>query len=226
MHKEATYKEKYADLKEWMPIVLDEIKKDLKNEHLKKDFYFIKKYLSSKNLNKLSLEDLVEAYSKAIAEDENGEGLGEFITSRWLLKNTEVYDFFEAQLVQVTTDFSALNELDLNLSTKLMEDSIRQFGAVRTYLFAVLNSVVFPKAIFEQLRTRARQDQQQEQAQQEMISQKMTLEQMQKTFETEIARLTDKYEKKLSGLQKKYLIDTDGLKKQMASLQRKLQERK
>ena len=38
-----------------------------------------------------------------------------------------------------------------------------------------------------------------------------------------MARLTDKYEKKLMGLQKKYQLDQEALKKQLAALQRKLQ---
>ena len=44
-------------------------------------------------------------------------------------------------------------------------------------------------------------------------------------FETEMARVKDKYEKKLNGLQKKYQVDVENLKKQIAQLQRKLQER-
>jgi hypothetical protein len=43
-----------------------------------------------------------------------------------------------------------------------------------------------------------------------------------KSFELKMQRLVDKYEKRLSGLEKKYLNDTDILKKQIANLQKKL----
>lgn len=225
MHKDATYQEKYAVLKDWMPSIIETVKKDLKNEHLKKDVYFAKKYLGAININKVTSEDLVQAYQKAIADEEKGEQVGEFITSRWLLKNSEIYEFFENRLSTLTADFSSLDELDKSFSNQLMEDSIREFGAPQTYLFAVLNSVVFPKEIFDRLQQRAKQDQHEKEEEQEVLSQKMTLESMQKAFETEIFRLKDKYEKKLNGLQKKYLVDVEGLKKQVAHLQRRLQEK-
>jgi hypothetical protein len=56
------------------------------------------------------------------------------------------------------------------------------------------------------------------------IQEKQSAETLEKAYEREIARLTDKYEKKLQGLQKKYLFDTEALKKQIATLQRKLNE--
>ncbi len=48
---------------------------------------------------------------------------------------------------------------------------------------------------------------------------------MRQAFEREIARLTDKYEKKLAGLQKKYITDMENFKKQISQLQRKLQDK-
>lgn len=95
MYKNATYKEKFADLQEWIPLLVEAVKKDLRNEHLKKDLNFVKKFLSSKNVHKVTIEELAEAYQKAIQEEEQGEELAEFITSRWLLKNSELYEFFE-----------------------------------------------------------------------------------------------------------------------------------
>src|ERR1700726_3667878 len=110
MYKNATYKEKFADLQEWVPFLVESVKKDLRQEHLKKDFAFVKKYLSSKNIHKVTTEELAEAYQKAIQE-EQGEELAEFITSRWLLKNSEMYEFFEKQLSQIHPDFTNLEEI-------------------------------------------------------------------------------------------------------------------
>lgn len=225
MYKTASYKEKFVDLQEWFPHVIESVKRDLKNEHLKKDYSFVKKFLSSKNLNKLTTEELVHAYQKAIQEEEKGEELAEFITSRWLLKNSELYHFFEQQLSQIQPDFSALEELTSSQAQRLIDASIQQFGAPHTYLFAVLNSVVFPKESFEALRKQAQQHQQKQQEEDQQTFERQTVENMQKTFELEKARLIDKYEKKLAGMQKKYTTDVEALKKQVVHLQRKLQEK-
>lgn len=225
MYKDANYKQKYADLKEWMPSIIDAIKKDLKNEHLKKDLYFVKQFLGSKNIHKLTTDELVEAYSNAIHDQESGEAVAEFVTSRWLLKNSELYEFFERELTQINPEFSAIEQLDEKKSQELVNQSSKQFSAPRTYIFSVLNSVVFPESVFTQLKEKAQKESQQEEQQQVEQSEKLTLENMQKSNEREMARVKDKYEKKLAGMQKKYVTDTEALKKQIAMLQRKLQEK-
>lgn len=224
MDKNATYQQKFNHLKEWMPLIVDSIKKDLKNEHLKKDHVFVKRYLNNKNINKITNEELASAYLNAIAS-ESGESIGELITSRWLLRHSDLYDFFERHLVQISPNFSDLTELTQEQSKSIVEPAIRQFGAVQTNLFSVLNSVVFPPAIFKDLETRARHQHlsviEETQRQEEQLS----AENMRCEHEREIARLTDKYEKKLAGLQKKYIVDVEALKKQVSLLQRKLNEK-
>jgi hypothetical protein len=226
MYKNATYKEKFADLQEWIPFLVDSVKKDLRNEHLKKDLYFVKKFLPSKNIHKVTTNELAQAYQKAIQEEEQGEDLAEFITSRWLLKNSELYEFFEQQLSQISSDFTNLEEINLVQAQALIEASIHQFGAPHTYLFSVLNSVVFPQESFQTLKIQAQQHQEKEKEETQQAVEQLTVEQMRKEFEREMMRLTDKYEKKLAGLQKKYISDVEGLKKQVAQLQRKLQQGK
>lgn len=225
MLKDTTYQEKFQMLDEWMEEIIDTVKRDLKTEHLKKDWAFFKKYFGEKNINKMSTEDLVQGYRSAIANAENGETIGEFIASRWLLKNTEIYQYFEAQLSSISSDFSSLTQLDLPHATKIMEGSVSQFGALKTYLFSVFNSVVFPESVFTQLRKKAQEQVKHEEKQHEETKGVMLLEDLRKSHERDIARLTDKYEKKLIGMQKKYLIDTEGFKKQIAHLQRKLLEK-
>lgn len=225
MYKNASYKEKYAALDEWFPSIIESVKKDLKNEHIKKDYSFAKKYLSSKNPNKLTTEELVQAYKKAIAEDEKGEELAELLTSRWLLKHSDIYDFFEQQLSRIYPDFTTIEELEMAPSQNLIELARQEFGSSHTYLFAVLNSVVFPADIFKQLHEQAQNETLVQKEQQSLIHENLSLENLKTTYETEIARLTDKYEKKLAGLQKKYVIDIESLKRQVAQLQRKLNEK-
>lgn len=225
MYKNATYKEKFADLQAWIPFLVDAVKKDLRNEHLKKDFYFVKKFLSSKNIHKVSIDELSQAYQKAIQEEEQGEELAEFITSRWLLKNSDLYEFFEKQLSQINPDFTNLEEMTPTQAQTLIDASIVEFGAPHTYLFSVLNSVVFPSENFQKLKMQAQQHQNQQEEENQKNMEQMNAEQMRKSFDREIARLTDKYEKKLAGLQKKYVVDIENLKKQLAQLQRKMQEK-
>jgi polyhydroxyalkanoate synthesis regulator phasin len=226
MYKEATYKQKFADLKEWIPLLIDSVKKDLRNEHLKKDIYFVKRFLSSKNIHKVTTEELVEAYEKAIQEEEKGEELAEFITSRWLINNSELYNFFEEQLSKINPDFASIEVMSAPQAQALIKASVDQFGAPQTYLFSVLNSVVFPKESFQSLRAQAVKDHEENEKETKQALEHLSGEQMRKEFEREIARLTDKYEKKLSGLQKKYVNDIDALKKQVAQLQRKIQPAK
>lgn len=222
MLKDATYKEKFAMLKDWMPLLIDSIKKDLKTEHLKQDPRFAKKYFSGKNLNKLTNEDLVTGYINAI--DEEIDQLGEFIANRWILKNAEIYNYFEEQLIKINPNFQELDILDKTKSLDLADGSSHKFGAANTYLFAVLNSVVFPKEVYAHLNEKAKLQTIQNAKEEKAMLEKLSLQDMVKEHEREIARLTDKYEKKLAGMQKKYHIDTESLKKQLTNLQRKLSQ--
>lgn len=226
MLKNATYQEKFQLLSPWMDEIVEEVKKDLKNDHLKKDWGFAKKYLPSKNIQKVTCDDLAAAYRNAIAAEENGEAIGEFIASRWLLKNSEVYQYFEEELSKITKDFSSLEVLSNEQSLRILEEAIVRFGAIKTYLFSVLNSVVFPEEQYQQLGKRAEKQSKEQEAQSAAELQQLSLDQQFKAHEREMARLADKYEKKLQGLQKKYLIDVENLKKQIAQLQKKLNESK
>lgn len=225
MYKEATYKEKYAVLKDWLPSIVESIKKDIKNEHLKKDFLFIKKYLGSKNPHKVTTEELVEAYQKAIEQEDNGEDLGEFLTSRWLLKNTDLYEFFDKKLSEISDDFTSLEEIELPAAQTIIAQAVNEYGACDTYLFSVLNSVVFPAEAYKQLSQQATKEKEIKKKETTQKEEQLTFDNMKQSYEIEMARLTDKYEKKLAGLQKKYAADTESLKKQIAQLQRKLNEK-
>jgi len=222
MLKEATYKEKFVTLKKWMPSIIEAVKKDLRNEHLKQDFLFIKKYFPGKNINKLTTEELVDGYFAAIQSEDNGEDIAEFITNRWLLKNGDIYNYFETELRKINPDFTAIEEIEKPQAKRMVEESTKEFGAEGTYLFSVINSVAFSDEIFKELGQKAEQEAKTAKMQAEESFAKQSVEQMQRSFEQQIARLSDKYEKKLSGLQKKYTQDTEALKKQISALQRKI----
>ncbi len=216
MLKEMGYQEKFEWLRPWLGRVIESVKKDLRNEHLKIDREFCKRYFLGKNFHNISVEEMAEAYYKDIKG--GNTGLGEFITSRWLLKNTDIYGFFEKKLLSVSEDFDTLDTLPEEQAISLLEGSVREFGPIKTYLFAVLNSVVFPEKMYVDLRHQAENESKKEE--ERVVAESLTA--MQKRHQREISALTDRYEKKLSGLQRKYLKDTEGLKKQVSQLQKKL----
>jgi len=216
------YQEKFECIQPWVESVIETVKKDLKNEHLKKDRNFCKRYFLGKNFNMVTAEEMAPAYQKEIAE--GNVGLGEFITSRWLLKNSDVYDYFEQELSKVNPDFESIEYLDEEFSKQLIAHSTKLFGAIRTYLFAILNSVTFPKHLLEKLREEALKKEKHESEERAHLDTVETLESMQKRHEREVNSLQNRYDKKLSGMNKKYLKDTESLKKQISTLTKKLAE--
>ncbi|MCH9609082.1 MAG: hypothetical protein S4CHLAM45_08450 [Chlamydiales bacterium] len=219
MIKESGYQEKIELVEPWFDQVIEVVKKDLKQEHIKIDRDFCRRYFMGKGANMISSEEMAQAYLKDIAG--GNTGLGEFIASRWLLKNTDIYNYFDEKLRVLTPDFEELEEFEQSLAQSLLEESISQFGAARSYIFAIFNSVVFSDEIYHNLRELALKQTGLEKKQKEEKEIERSLEAMQKRHDREIAALGDRYEKKLSGLRKKYLNDTTLLKKQLNTLQKK-----
>lgn len=224
MHRDTTYKQKFAMLKAWMPQILEPLKKDLRNDHLKNDWEFFKRYFAAKNINKLTIEDFVLAYSKAMEEvdEARAEQIGEFIANRWLMHHTELYDYFEKQLNHINPNFQEIELLSDEQSKQILEPAYSEFSPFNLYVFAVLNSVVFPENVYADLHKKADQALKTAHAQEEADQQLRSIEEVKTSYQQQLARLQDKYEKKLSGLQKKYITDVEGLKKQISQLQRKL----
>lgn len=225
MLKDLTYKEKLNHLKNWIPYIVEGIKKDIKNEHLKKDVGFLKKYFGNKNPNKLTVEEMTEAYTKALAEEELAEQLAEFMVNRWLMHYSEIYYYFEQELRKINPDFEKIDLIDNQKAQPILTGSAQQFGAPDTYLFSILNSVAFSDETYNQLAQKAEAQHKQDIKNANDNAERQKSELTQRAFEEQIARITDKFEKKLLGLQKKYQIDVEALKKQIASLQRKLNEK-
>jgi len=220
MLKETGYQEKIEMLAPWLEEIIEDVKKDLKNEHLKIDKQFCKKYFFGKSAAHIQVKEMVEAYRTDISK--GNIGLGEFIATRWLLKNTDIYGYFEEKIKTITADFEALEELPHELSLTLMLSSVKLFGAKKTYLFSVFNSVVFPSAIYTQLREMANHETNEIKKQEERTRTSESMDAMEQRYTREIAAMTDRHEKKLKGMQKKYLQDMDTLKKQISVLQKKL----
>lgn len=221
MLKDATYQTKFKLLDTWLTTIVDQIKKDLKQDHLQKDPVFCKVHFPGKNISKVTVEEMTVPY-RALLEKEGSEDVSDFITNRWLLKNADIYHFFEEKLKAISPDFNELDIIDEEKSKKIVEESVKQFGAPKTYIFSVLNSVVFPENVYKELAKKAEAHRNDNELAVEKKKEQQTIDNIQKNHDAEIARLTNKFEKTILGLQKKYLTDTEALKKQIATLQRKL----
>lgn len=226
MLKNSTYTEKMKMMEELFSCVVKDIKKDLKNDHLKNNRHFFKTYFSNQNLNKITEEELTDGYLKAFGNEEDFEELGEFFANRWLIKNTDLYDFFELSLSKISPDFTSLEILEDPIAEDLMQKSIEKFGAPKAYIFSVFNSVVFPEKILNQFKSQAIEEKKQKEIEKIQEEKDELKRKEERNFEQIIARLTDKYEKKLSGLEKKYHADIATLKKQISNLEHKLLKNK
>lgn len=222
MSNETTMKEKLLELKDWFPEIIETVKKDLRNEHLKKDFVFVKKYLGGKNIHRLENDDLRSAYFAALQGEERSEEIAEFIVHRWIFKNSEMYQFFENELLKVKPDFTEIKELTAAEGDALMQEAIQEFGAPRVYIFSKMNAVAFQPEQFLRLAELAAKEKHLKEEQEEKDVGVRSIDEMQARHEQEMNRLKDKYEKKLMGLQKKYTQDVEMLKKQLGNLQRKM----
>lgn len=220
---EAQLKEKFFAVKPWMAELVSQIKKDLRQEHLAQDRGFFNKYFRGKTPNKLTNEELAEAYGRAIQEEENGNEIAEFIFHRWLLKNTDIYHFFDKELSMITEDYTQLKHIDQAVGQKIKNEAVHKFGAEKTFLFSYLNGVVFDAQTMEVLKSAALEEKKQAASRKEELAEQADIETRVRDYETQISRLTDRYESRLAGLERKYEKDVGALKKQVAHLQRQLQ---
>ena len=124
-------KEKLLELKEWFPSILETVKKDLKNEHLKKDYVFVKKYLGGKNIHKLENQELETAYFTALQGEEKGEEIAEFMVHRWIFRNSEMYHFFEKELMKVRPDFTEIKELSAQEGEPILKKRLGSLGRLK-----------------------------------------------------------------------------------------------
>ncbi len=217
--KEFGYQEKFILIKPWFREIIEVVKRDLKNEHLKKDREFCKRYFFGRGVSHIRVEEMVPAYEKDIAE--GNVGLAEFISTRWLFKNTDVYGYFEEKLSTIDADFEALESLADEQAIPLMDSAVKQFGATRTYIFALLNGVVFSDALFEKLKEMAEKETVVMEEKNRIKTEAESMEVLKQRHAREVSALTGRFEKKMRGMEKKYLRDTEGLKKQIANLQKK-----
>lgn len=153
MLKEISYKEKFTSIEPWAIFLIKSVKKDLKKEHLRSNPQLVRKYFVRKMVEKLTLEELTEGYLQEVKE--GNEEVGDWITSRWMLKNAEIYHFFAEKLAEINPQFDEIEVLDEKQGWELMREAVGIYGSSLTYVFCILNSVAFNEAIYKELREHA-----------------------------------------------------------------------
>lgn len=153
--QETPYAVKFAELQPFHAAIFTEIKKDLRDEHLRADRGFFKRNFAGKELSKLTVDDLLRVYPKIIAA--GYEPVSEFIANRWLLRHLDVYNFFESRLKECNEKFEQITQLEHSFAESLLNDALGKFGPQDTYIFSVLNSVAFPASLLEKLQNLALQ---------------------------------------------------------------------
>lgn len=211
--KDATYLQKMELLTPYHREILESVKKDLKQEHIGKDKSVHKQLFGNKPLHRIELEEMLTIYSPLLLSSEE---LGEFVSSRWVLKNIEIYEYFGQKLEQIESDFEQLTQIEETLARSIVEEAIGKFGAKATYFFCLLNSVVLPSGEFRILEERSKSA--------EHSGIEKTSDGSAKVWsEEQVRRLEERYRQKLAGMERKYSLEVLALKKHISHLSKKLQ---
>jgi hypothetical protein len=220
MIKEDPFKIKFGKLQPWIYPIFQAIKKELRNDHLVKSPAFVQKHFPKRAIDKLTLEEFANAYMREVMEGD--ESLGEKIAARWVLKHAELYHFFLTQLSKINPKYDDIEHLPEEAGNFLFDTALSQFGATATYIFCILNAVVFTEEQLSRLKELALAEKEDKKIQEEKRSFD-SVEAVKAHYEKEMLKMLEKYEKRMQGIERKYIQDVDGLKKQIAQLHKKLE---
>jgi hypothetical protein len=204
----------FISLKNWMHVLLNAIRKDIKQDHLGSDPDFYRTYFGNRPQNRLTAEEIFNAYETELLK--GNQSLAEWVVNRWVFKHGDLYQVFAERLSQINEHFDQIQTLSVEESEIVLAGTVERFGAIPTFLFVVLNGVVFPEAVRNRLMAQAEQEKANLEKKSEEDEGKESLQKLLAAKEREIARLNDK----LLGVQKKYDKDVEALKKQIRALQK------
>ena len=218
MLQKEIYQDVFGQLEQWSDEIFSVIKKEIKNDYMRHNPQFFRKYFAKKDPAKLTAQELGAACLQEVKE--GNEELGEWLISRWLVKHGDMYQFFATELSKINPQFDEIEVISDEASEALVRVSSEQFGLTTTYVFCVLNQVRLASGSFEKLRKDAETEKNTVKPVEEKASE--GVEATIKRYEGIVQKLTEKYEKRLQGLEQKYFNDVEGLKKQIAQLHRRL----
>jgi hypothetical protein len=217
-------KNSFMLVRPWMEQILQTIKKDIKTDHLPGDKSFYKTHFGNRPQNKLTQEEVFAVYEKELLA--GNPDLSEWVINRWVFKYGDLYRHFAERLSAINPNFQQIEILSDAQAEQVLAGCQEKFGSTPTYIFARLNGVVFSDAMFEKLYQEALQETQSKKQMQEIKNEQESIEQITMRHQREMSRLHEKFEDKLSGIQRKYCADVEALKKQIRSLQQQIQAQK
>ncbi|MGB7978439.1 MAG: hypothetical protein WCF19_04680 [Chlamydiales bacterium] len=209
----------FQALQNWTFEVLSAIKKDIKSDRLHTDPIFYRANFGNRPQNRLTAEEIFAAYEKELLKGNNE--LAEWVVSRWIFKHGDLYNHFAERLSEVNPDFNEIKQLTEEESRRILDGAAESFGAIPTFIFSLLNGVVFPQSILDELQKGAEAERALLERRAESNIEQQSLEKVIASHQREVGRLNDK----ILGVQKKYERDTEALKKQIKGLQQKLNAR-
>ena len=212
-------KNQFQTLQNWTHEIFNAIKKDIKSDHLHTDPVFYRTYFGNRPQNRLTSEEIFAAYEKELLK--GNDELAEWVVNRWVFKHGDLYQHFVQRLERINPEFDQIQHLTKEESESVLEGAIESFGAIPTFLFSLLNGVVFPADVLERLRKAADAEKVSQKDEAEKNDKQEDLEKVVAAHQREIARLNDK----IAGVQRKYTNDTEALKKQVKALQQKVHAR-
>lgn len=216
MVKTMSFQEKIEKLAEWIPQILEEIKREIKRDHLRKAPIFSRRFFAGKNINTITTEEIVTVYT-SLMKSGDSDFLDQ-IGYLWQLKHPELHPFFESNLKTISPNVSEITKIDDVFAAEIVEEAVTKFGAVNTYLFALLYEVALSDALFDNLRERAFEETRVTKIASEQEEEARNCEQLRMQHERLMARMREKYEKKLTALEDKYHTDVGRLRQELAEL--------
>ncbi|MBS3904442.1 MAG: hypothetical protein KGZ39_03860 [Simkania sp.] len=149
---------KFKQLDDLFQLIISDIKKDIKSELVKFDRKLFQKIFSQSYVAKLSSKELADLLHPEIQT--GNPALEDWMIERWVYRHAEIYQFFVERLSVIHPDFETIKEIEKEHATKMVDEAIRRFGALKTYLFSILNGVAFTPATLQELALLAKDDRQ------------------------------------------------------------------
>lgn len=206
-----TWAGRFSLLTPWFFDIMNAVKRDCKNEHLRLNPAFVREHFSGMPVHRITIDEMRAVYLRLILA--GNDQLAEFISNRWLFRNMELYNFFEQALSEVSPEFEKISELTEEQAEKLIRESTEKFGCESVFCFVALNDVVIPQDVFNRLQRESVESlaKRQKAAEDQGGSPEERLRQ-------EVERLKDRQEKKIQEMTKRHQQELQRLNAEMAKL--------
>ncbi len=216
MKTNATYADKFSALAPWFDRIISSIRRECKQEHLKADPGYVRKFFNGKPLNQISVDEMKAVYADQIVKGH--EQLGEFVANRWIFKHLDLYRFFERKLNEINPNFDQISELSEEQAEKLINEASKEFGLQDVFIFVTLNSVALPETYWTKISDEALDRLAQEKLQEEKNQENQARESVQQA----IQRISTRFEDKLDEQKRRYEHEIRKLQEEVSKLKKKL----